>query len=189
MKLQGIRVLDMSRFLPGPYVSMMMADHGAEVIKIESAEGEPTRGLGPLVSGQTAYFRNTQRGKKSCALDLKSPEGHQDFLELVSISDVVIESFRPGVVAKLGIDYQSVRARAPRIVYCSLSAFGQTGALAARPSQRSRRTSHFRDIEPRRLPGPEAGDAFATDGRYSAGANSLVGHSHGSTSKGTIWPR
>jgi len=134
VKLDGIRVLDLSRFLPGPYVSMMMADHGAEVIKIESADGEPTRGLGPLVGGETTYFRNTQRGKKSCVLDLKAPEGRQSFFDLVAISDVVIESFRPGVVSKLGIDYRSVSERVPRIVYCSLSAFGQTGALAMRPS-------------------------------------------------------
>lgn len=134
MKLDGMRVLDLSRFLPGPYISMMMADHGAEVIKIESAEGEPTRGLGPRVGGETAYFRNTQRGKKSCILDLKSAEGLQSFFDLVATSDVVIESFRPGVAAKLGIDYESVRKKVPGIVYCSLSAFGQTGALAMRPS-------------------------------------------------------
>jgi crotonobetainyl-CoA:carnitine CoA-transferase CaiB-like acyl-CoA transferase len=98
VKLDGIRVLDLSRFLPGPYLAMMMADHGAEVIKIESAEGEPTRNLGPQVGGETTYFRNTQRGKKSCVLDLKSPGGRQSFLDLAASSDVVIESFRPGVV-------------------------------------------------------------------------------------------
>lgn len=134
MKLTGIKVLDLSRFLPGPYVGMMMADHGAEVIKIESAEGEPTRRIGPDVGGETVYFRNTQRGKRSCVLDLKSPQGKQQFLDLLATADVVIESFRPGVVAKLGIDYPSVKELAPRLVYCSLSAFGQTGALKMRPS-------------------------------------------------------
>ncbi len=134
MKLEGIKVIDMSRFLPGPYLTMMMADHGAEVFKIEGAEGEPTRGIGPDMGGQTAYFRNTQRGKKSVVLDLKSVEGRQAFLDLARTSDVIIDSFRPGVVKKLGIDYDTVRHIAPGIVYCSLSAFGQTGALKMRPS-------------------------------------------------------
>lgn len=134
MKLEGIRVLDLSRFLPGPWVGMTMADHGAEVIKIESHAGEPTRHLGPPIHGFSAYFRNTQRGKKSLVLDLKAPEGKEIFLKLAAQSDVVIDSFRPGVMAKLGLGYDTVRALNPRIVYASLSAFGQNGPLAARPS-------------------------------------------------------
>jgi crotonobetainyl-CoA:carnitine CoA-transferase CaiB-like acyl-CoA transferase len=134
MKLDGIRVLDLTRFLPGPYAAMMMADHGADVIKVESPEGEPTRGIGPSVGGQTVYFRNTQRGKRSCVIDLKSDAGKADFLALAAIADVLIESFRPGVARRLGIDQETLRARFPRLVYCSLSAFGQTGELAARPS-------------------------------------------------------
>jgi crotonobetainyl-CoA:carnitine CoA-transferase CaiB-like acyl-CoA transferase len=134
MKLEGIRVLDLSRFLPGPWVGMTMADHGAEVIKIESHAGEPTRHLGPPIEGFSAYFRNTQRGKQSLVLDLKAPEGKEIFLELAKESDVVIDSFRPGVMDKLGLGYDTVRALNSRIVYCSLSAFGQTGPLAQRPS-------------------------------------------------------
>lgn len=134
MKLDGVRVLDLSRFLPGPYISMMMADHGAEVIKIESSEGEPTRHLGLSVGGQTVYYRNTQRGKKSCILDLKSEQGRADFHALAKNADVIIDSFRPGVAKNLGIDYDTIRAFAPGIVYCSLSAFGQTGPRARRPS-------------------------------------------------------
>ena len=134
MKLDGIKVLDLSRFLPGPYAAMLMADHGADVIKIESPEGEPTRRLGPDVGGQTAYFRNTQRGKRSCVLDLKSTAGRAGFFDLLATADVMIESFRPGVVRKLGIDHETLRERFPRLVYCSLSAFGQTGAMVARPS-------------------------------------------------------
>ena len=134
MKLDGIRALDLSRFLPGPYVGQMLADHGAEVIKIESHEGEPTRRLGPPVAGHAAYFRNTQRGKLSLRLNLKADEGREIFLQLAEQADVIIESFRPGVVDRLGIGYQAVSERAPGIVYCSLSAFGQTGELAARPS-------------------------------------------------------
>lgn len=134
MKLDGIRVLDLSRFLPGPWIGLTMADHGAEVIKIESFEGEPTRHLGPPVKGFPAYFRNTQRGKLSMTLNLKSEEGREIFMQLAERSDVIIDSFRPGVMGRLGLGYDAVKARAPRIVYCSLSAFGQTGPLAQRPS-------------------------------------------------------
>lgn len=134
MKLEGVRVLDLSRFLPGPWIGLTMADHGAEVIKIESHEGEPTRRLGPPIEGFPAYFRNTQRGKKSLTLNLKTEEGREIFLRLAEEVDVIIESFRPGVIGRLGLGYAAVKARAPRIVYCSLSAFGQTGPLAQRPS-------------------------------------------------------
>jgi len=134
MKLDGIRVLDLSRFLPGPWVGLTMADHGAEVIKIESLEGEPTRRLGPPIKGFSAYFRNTQRGKLSMTLNLKSVEGKEIFMKLAETSDVVIDSFRPGVMDRLGLGYEAVKARSPRIVYCSLSAFGQSGPLAQRPS-------------------------------------------------------
>jgi len=134
LKLEGVRVLDLSRFLPGPWVGLTMADHGAEVIKIESHEGEPTRRLGPPIEGFAAYFRNTQRGKKSLVLDLKSPEGKEIFLKLAKESDVIIDSFRPGVMDRLGLGYEAVRQIHPGIVFCSLSAFGQTGPLAQRPS-------------------------------------------------------
>ena len=135
MKLDGIRVLDLSRFLPGPWIGQTMADHGAEVVKVESHEGEPTRRLGPAIEGgHPAYFRNTQRGKLSLRLNLKLDEGREIFLRLAESRDVVIDSFRPGVVDRLGIGYDAVRARAPGIVYCSLSAFGQHGPLAQRPS-------------------------------------------------------
>src|SRR5262249_48787907 len=134
MKLSGLRVLDLSRFLPGPYLAMMMADHGAEVIKIESQQGEPRRRLGPLLGGHFVYFRNTQRGKLSFTLNLKSDEGREIFLRLAEQSDVLLESFRPGVMDRLGLGYQTVQARAPGLIYCALSAFGQTGALSQRPS-------------------------------------------------------
>lgn len=134
MKLKQLRVLDLSRFLPGPYVGLALADHGAEVIKIESFAGEPTRHLGPAIKGFSVYFRNTQRGKLSLRLNLKSPEGHEIFMRLARDADVIIESFRPGVARRLGIDYDALRETNPGIVYCALSAFGQDGALAARPS-------------------------------------------------------
>ncbi|MFT4582136.1 MAG: crotonobetainyl-CoA:carnitine CoA-transferase CaiB-like acyl-CoA transferase [Gammaproteobacteria bacterium] len=134
MKLNGVKVLDLSRFLPGPYIGLLMADHGAEVIKIESFEGEPTRHLGPKIAGFSAYFRNTQRGKLSLRLNLKSKEGLDIFLQLAVQTDIIIDSFRPGVVDRLGIGYAAIRERNPRIIYCSLSAFGQHGSLAQRPS-------------------------------------------------------
>ncbi len=135
MKLQGIKVLDLSRFLPGPYLAMTMADHGADVIKIEDPRGgDPARGIGPREAGHSVYFRNANRGKRSLALDLKSAEGREIFLRLAATADVVVESFRPGVVDRLGIGYEAVRARAPGVVYASVSAFGQSGPYRDRPA-------------------------------------------------------
>lgn len=135
MKLEGIRVLDLSLFLPGPTATLLMADHGAEVIKIETVhEGEPNRHIGQRRGDRSVYFDNTHRGKRSLTLNLKEPEGLELFLRLVDTADVVIEAFRPGVVDRLGIGPEAVRARNPRIVYASISAFGQTGPLAGRPA-------------------------------------------------------
>jgi crotonobetainyl-CoA:carnitine CoA-transferase CaiB-like acyl-CoA transferase len=135
MKLEGIKVVDLSLFLPGPHLTMMMADHGADVIKVEPYEGgEPNRHIGPKEAGETVYFRNTHRGKRSLRLNLKHPEGREILLRLAERADVLVESFRPGVVDRLGVGYAAVSARAPRIVYCSISAFGQTGAYRDRPA-------------------------------------------------------
>ena len=128
MKLAGLRVLDLSRFLPGPLATQLMADHGADVIKIEPVdEGEPTREIGAKRDGVSVYFANTQRGKRSLALNLKDPQGVEILLRLAEGADVLIESFRPGVVDRLGIGYAEVSKRAPRLVYASIAAFGQTG--------------------------------------------------------------
>ena len=135
MKLEGIRVLDLSRFLPGPHLAMMMADHGADVIKIEDPRsGDPARAIGPVEGGHTVYFRNANRGKRSLAVDLKSEAGHEAFMRLAGSADVILETFRPGVVDRLGIGYDAVRARAPQIVYASISAFGQSGPYRDRPA-------------------------------------------------------
>jgi crotonobetainyl-CoA:carnitine CoA-transferase CaiB-like acyl-CoA transferase len=135
MKLEGIRVLDLSLFLPGPYLTLALADHGAEVIKIEPpGEGDPTRHLGPKDGPSTVYFRNLNRGKKSVVLDLKNPQEREALLKLCETADVFVESFRPGVVERLGVGYEQVRARNPRIVYCSISAFGQEGPYRERPA-------------------------------------------------------
>jgi crotonobetainyl-CoA:carnitine CoA-transferase CaiB-like acyl-CoA transferase len=134
MKLEGIRVVDLSLFLPGPAMTQVMADHGAEVIKVESHEGEPNRRIGPERDGVSVYFANTHRGKKSLTLNLKSPAGVEALLRLAATADVLVESFRPGVVDRLGIGYAAVSARAEKIVYVSISAFGQTGPYRDRPA-------------------------------------------------------
>ena len=135
MKLEGLRVLDLSLFLPGPYLTLALADHGAEVIKIEPpGEGDPTRHLGPSDGPSTVYFRNLNRGKKSVVIDLKNAQEREALLKLCESADVFVESFRPGVVERLGVGYEQVRARNPRIVYCSISAFGQEGAYRDRPA-------------------------------------------------------
>jgi len=128
MKLADLRVIDLSLFLPGPLATQMMADHGAEVIKVESIqEGEPNREIGAKRDGVSVYFSNTHRGKKSLALNLKDPEGVEVLMRLAEKSDVLVEAFRPGVVERLGIGYAQVSKRAPQIVYASIAAFGQTG--------------------------------------------------------------
>ncbi len=135
MKLAGVRVVDLTRFLPGPHLTMTMADHGAEVVKVEPYEdGEPTRSIGPSEAGHSVYFRNTNRGKRSLRLNLKHPAGREALLRLAERSDVLVEGFRPGVADRLGVHYAAVSARAPQIVYCSISAFGQTGAYRDRPA-------------------------------------------------------
>lgn len=134
MKLEGLRVLDLSMFLPGPHLTMMMADHGAEVIKVEPPSGEPVREVGYRdADGVSIWFRNTHRGKKSVVLDLKTEAGREALLALAETADVFVEAFRPGVVDRLGVGPDAVTARNPRIVYASIAAFGQTGPEVARP--------------------------------------------------------
>ncbi len=128
MKLEGLRVVDLSLFLPGPLMTQFMADHGAEVIKVEALrEGEPNRQIGEKRGGVSVYFANTHRGKKSLALNLKDAAGIEVLMRLAEKSDVLVEAFRPGVAERLGIGYRQVAARAPRIVYASIAAFGQSG--------------------------------------------------------------
>lgn len=133
-KLSGIRVVDLSQFLPGPMLTMMMADQGAEVWKIEPAAGDPARTQLPDEAGQSVWFRNLNRGKKSIVLDLKSDVGKARLWDMLGATDIIVEGFRPGVMKRLGFDYKTVAARNPRIIYCSISAFGQNGALAHHPA-------------------------------------------------------
>ncbi len=137
--LHGIRVLDLSRVMAGPYCASMLADAGAEVIKIEIPNaGEDSRHMGPFAEGpqgrESAYFMMLNRGKKSVTLDLKPPRGLALFRRLVAKSDVLIENFRPGAAARLGIGYEALAAINPRLVHASITGFGQTGPLANRPA-------------------------------------------------------
>jgi crotonobetainyl-CoA:carnitine CoA-transferase CaiB-like acyl-CoA transferase len=135
MKLEGVRVLDLSLFLPGPLLTQMMADHGAEVIKLEPVNGgEPNRQIGQTRDGVSVYFANTHRGKKSVQLNLKNDNGRKLALELARTADVVIEAFRPGVVQRLGMSYEDISAVNPGVVYASLSAFGQSGPYVKKPA-------------------------------------------------------
>lgn len=136
-KLDGIKVLDLSAFLPGPHASLMLGDHGADVIMVEPANGvgEPTRVVGYKTDdGISVWFRNVARGKRSLKINLKDDDGRAFFYKLVSAADVLIEAFRPGVVQRLGIDYDTLKAVNPGLVYCSISAFGQDGPLRDRPA-------------------------------------------------------
>ncbi|MGW5076483.1 CaiB/BaiF CoA transferase family protein [Rhodococcus sp. NPDC004095] len=128
--LDGIRVVDLSRVLAGPYCTALLADAGADVIKIESKAGEDSRHLGPFRDGESIYFNVLNRGKRSVALDLKDPADREALLQLIEGADVVVENFRPGVTTRLGIDYEAARARNPRIVYASISGFGQEGPMS-----------------------------------------------------------
>ena len=134
MKLDGVRVLDLSLFLPGPYLTTVMADHGAEVIKVEPPSGEPVRQIGPRANGHSVWFRNTHRGKKSVVLNLKDPADLAALRDLAATCDVMLESFRPGVADRLGIGAAAMTALNPRLVYCSISAFGKDGPLRDRPA-------------------------------------------------------
>jgi crotonobetainyl-CoA:carnitine CoA-transferase CaiB-like acyl-CoA transferase len=129
--LAGVRVLDLTRLLPGPVCTMHLADLGADVIKVEdTGAGDYARTLGAKPGDVSAFFRMVNRNKRSVALNLKRDEGRAAFLTLARHADVVVESFRPGVVASLGVGYEQVRAIRPSVVYASISGYGQTGPRA-----------------------------------------------------------
>lgn len=127
--LQGITVLDLTRVLSGPYCTMMLADMGARVIKVEQPrKGDDTRGWGPpFINGESSYFLSINRNKESVSLDFKDADGRALLEQLLAKADVVVENFRPGTLDKLGLDYASIAGRYPRLIYCSISGFGHTG--------------------------------------------------------------
>ena len=127
--LAGLTIVDLTRVLSGPYCTMLLADMGARVIKVEHpVHGDDTRAWGPpFVGKETAYFLSINRNKESLTLDFKNTEGRKILAKLISKSDVVVENFRPGAMARLGLDYSTLAARHPRLVFCSISGFGQDG--------------------------------------------------------------
>lgn len=131
--LSGIKVLELATFIAGPYCAMMLADQGADVIKVERpGTGDDNRTEPPFINGESAPFMLWNRNKRSVTLDLKSDSGRQKFLELVDGADVLIENFRPGTMERLGLGYEVLRKRNPRLVYASITGYGRTGPLAPR---------------------------------------------------------
>lgn len=133
--LSGIRVVDFSRVIAGPFCTQILSDMGAEVIKIENPDGgdDTRKGAGPRKGGESHFFMTYNRGKKSVALDFTKPEGQAAVLKLIEKADVVLENFRPGVLKKYGLDYATLARKFPKLIYLSVSAYGQTGPLADRP--------------------------------------------------------
>jgi crotonobetainyl-CoA:carnitine CoA-transferase CaiB-like acyl-CoA transferase len=132
--LHGIRVLDLSRVLAGPYCTMVLGDLGADVTKVEPPEGDETRGWGPpFAEGESGYYLCVNRNKRSIVLDLKTEEGRAIIRQLIKRSDVVVENFRPGTLARSSLDFESASAINPSLIYCSITGFGQTGSLREKP--------------------------------------------------------
>jgi crotonobetainyl-CoA:carnitine CoA-transferase CaiB-like acyl-CoA transferase len=133
--LSGITVLDLTRVLSGPYCTMLLADMGARVVKIEQpGKGDDTRAWGPpFIDGESAYFLSINRNKESVTLDFKKPEARAILDRLIAKSDVLVENFRPGTLNKIGLDHASLAPKHPRLVYCSISGFGQTGPRRHEP--------------------------------------------------------
>lgn len=133
--LAGIRVLDLTRVLAGPFCTMMLGEQGAEIIKIETPNGgDDARHIGPFIDGRSGYFMSINRGKKSIALDLKAAEDRAHFERLLETADVLVENYRGGTMEKLGFGWAALHARYPRLIYCAISGFGHTGPYAARPA-------------------------------------------------------
>jgi crotonobetainyl-CoA:carnitine CoA-transferase CaiB-like acyl-CoA transferase len=129
--LRGVRVLDLSRYRPGPFACMLLADMGAEVLKIEGPDGDDMQHLGPRdSSGQPIFYPSLNGGKKVRRMDLKNDAVRSEFLQLVKGADVLLETFRPGVMNRLGVGYSVLSEKNPRLVYCALSGYGANGPLA-----------------------------------------------------------
>lgn len=129
LPLEGIKVLDLSRYLPGPLATQILADFGAEVIKIEDRKGELGRHITPLINGESARFYSVNRNKKSVTLDLKKDEGKEIFRKLVKDSDVVVDQFRPDVMKKMGLGYDDLKLINPGLIYCIITGYGLTGPM------------------------------------------------------------
>src|SRR5699024_9462173 len=131
MPLQSIRVLDLTRLLPGPYCTMLLADFGAEVIKVEDPkEGDYARAYEPKSGEDSTFFHSLKRNKKSVCLNLKSQQGKADFLRMAANADVDVEAVRPGAMERLGLDYDKLKSANPKLVYCAVTGYGQIGPYA-----------------------------------------------------------
>lgn len=132
--LSGLMVVDFTAMLAGPYCSRLLADTGAEVIKVETQTGDYIRGVAPISAGESTYFAQLNVGKKSIVLDLTEPDDYATARALTARADIVVENFRPGVMKKLGLDYDTLSADNPGLIYCSISGYGQTGPRAKDPA-------------------------------------------------------
>lgn len=132
--LKKIKVLDLSRVLAGPFCTMLLSDLGADVIKLEALTGDDARGNAPYVNGESTYFMSLNRGKRSIAMNLKEEASKEIFLRMVKDADVLVENYRPGTMEKLGFSYEVLKEINPRLIYCSISGFGQTGPYKSRPA-------------------------------------------------------
>jgi CoA:oxalate CoA-transferase len=134
MPLTGIKVLDLTRFVSGPFCTMLLADFGADVIKVESRDGDPSRVTGIMGGGENPYFVNLNRNKRSITLDLKADEGKEIVRRLAKSSDVLVENFRPGVMDRLGLGYEELKKINPSLIYAAITGFGKTGPYKDRPA-------------------------------------------------------
>ncbi len=189
--MAGLLVIDFSRVLAGPFATMMMADLGARVIKVERpVRGDDSRTYGPFVDGQSLYFARVNRGKESIALDLRAPDDRRVLDRIIARADVLVENFRPGVMDRLGLGYETLHEQYPGLIYASISGFGQTGPWRLRPAYDSvvQGTSGLLSItgtpegEPTK-PGLPIGDLSA--GMYAFGAVMAALHGRGSGGPGS----
>ena len=160
--LRGVRILDLTRLLPGAYATLLLADLGADVVKIEDPRGgDGMRTLPPLASGRNVYFEALNRNKRSVTLDLRSPEAHAILGALASCSDVIIDSFRPSTARRLGVNADALRATHPRLICASISGFGQSGPYEERAAHDINYQALAGLLKPPALPGPLVGDIGA----------------------------
>ena len=131
--LEGVRILDLSHVLAMPYCTMILGDLGADIIKVEKSEGEDSRRFGPYKNGESAYYMSINRNKKSIVINLKDDKGKEILKDLIKISDVLTENFRPGTMEKLGFSYEEVKKINPKIIYATISQFGNDSIYPGRP--------------------------------------------------------
>jgi crotonobetainyl-CoA:carnitine CoA-transferase CaiB-like acyl-CoA transferase len=175
LPLSGIRILDLTRLLPGGLCTLMLADLGADVIKVESPDGgDYARLMPPLIAGQGVIFRATNRGKRSVVINLKDPRGQVVLHRLAEGADALVEGFRPGVLARMHCDYDSLRAMNPRLVYCSISGWGQDGPYAERSGHDLNYASIAGLIGEMNQPQPLGGQVADIGGAYIAVAGILA---------------